>query len=125
MKPVRLAGELLLGHKGAAVEVPFDPAERWEIPPSALWRGRRGHRVSGTLKRVRFQSFVVARSKRFWLLVDEELMASAGVAIGDRIELTVEPIRPAASAPRRASRSLPPARPRRGSRSTTGSRRGP
>jgi hypothetical protein len=92
MKKIRFAGELLLGHKGAAVEVPFDPAARWNIPPTPLWRGRRGHRVSGVLKRIRFESCIVPRSKRFWMLVDADLMRSAGVSVGDRIQVTVEPL---------------------------------
>jgi len=35
-------GIILDSPKGAAVPVPFDPAERWGLPARALWRGRRG-----------------------------------------------------------------------------------
>jgi DNA-binding response OmpR family regulator len=45
VKKERFRSEILLGHKGAAVEVPFDPSMRWGIPAGPLWSGRRGHRV--------------------------------------------------------------------------------
>jgi hypothetical protein len=36
MKRERFKAELLSGHKVAAVEVPFDPAKQWAIPPKQL-----------------------------------------------------------------------------------------
>ena len=84
-------GELLAGHKGAAVEVPFDPAEKWAINPRPLWPGRRGHTVQARLGGVSFGSCIVPRSRKFWLLIDEDDQAKAGVIIGERVRITVGP----------------------------------
>ena len=105
----RFEGELVLGHKGAAVEVPFDPAERWGIAAQPLWHGRRGHVVDGRLNGKPFTSSVVPRMKRFWVLVDEKLMNAANVAVGDIVEVAIEPSQSAVKleAPKR---TLPTAR---------------
>lgn len=87
----KFEGELLLGHKGAAVEVPFDPEKKWAISPRALWPGRRGHVVRAELNGVRFGSCIVPRSRKFWMLVDEETQAKAGVSAGDTVCVSVEP----------------------------------
>ena len=68
MKRARFKGELLPGHKGGAVEVPFDPAKRWAIAPKQLWRGRHGHSVHADLNGARFDTFIVPRSKKMWPL---------------------------------------------------------
>lgn len=85
-------GVLLEGHKGAAVEVPFDPAEEWGTSATALWKGRRGQRVRGTLNRVAFESAIVARSKRFWLLVDDDVLVRAKTSVGDDVAIVIEPL---------------------------------
>lgn len=94
-KKERFEGELLVGHKGAAVEVPFDPEEKWAVSPRSLWPGRRGHAVQAELNGVRFGSCIVPRSRKFWMLIDEDIQRRAGVEIGDRIRIririTVEP----------------------------------
>jgi len=36
MANAQFTATLLEGHKGAAFEVPFDPEERWEMPPEKL-----------------------------------------------------------------------------------------
>jgi hypothetical protein len=87
----RFKGEILLGHKGAAVEVPFDPSERWGIAAEPLWRGRRGHVVTGRLNGTQFTSSVVPRMKRFWVLVDAKVLRAAKVSVGDTVELSLEP----------------------------------
>lgn len=87
----KFEAELLLGHKGAAVEVPFDPEKKWAISPRALWPGRRGHVVRAELNGVRFGSCIVPRSRRFWMLIDEDIKNRAGVEFGDRVLITVEP----------------------------------
>ena len=102
-------GIILDGHKGAAVPVPFDPAERWGLPARALWRGRRGHRVSGRLAGKAFESAIVGRQRRFYVLVDEELLARARVRVGDTVEVEVQPLGEPAAPSRTAAR---PARPR-------------
>jgi hypothetical protein len=88
----RFKGEILLGHKGAAVEVPFDPAERWGLAAEPLWRGRRGHVVRGRLNGKPFTSSVVPRMKRFWVLVDAEVLRAAKVSVGDTVEVALEPV---------------------------------
>jgi hypothetical protein len=92
MKPEQLNGELLEGHTGAAVEVPFDPAVQWAISAMPLWRGRHGHHVHGILNGVRFKSVVVPRARKFFVLVDESLQEAARVAVGDTVEITLMPI---------------------------------
>jgi hypothetical protein len=83
--------ELLAGHKEDAVEVPFDPTAVWNIPPKALWRGRRGHTVKGELNGHYFESFIVPRSKRFYLIIDAQLARMAGVTPGDRVSVILQP----------------------------------
>lgn len=90
-KKERFESELLFGHKGAAVEVPFDPEEKWAISPLALWPGRRGHTVRAELNGVRFGSCIVPRSRKFWMLIEEEVQRKAGVSVGDTVRLSVEP----------------------------------
>jgi len=84
-------GELLSGHKQDALEVPFDPAAEWKIQPQPLWRGRREFKVKASIKGVSFDSSVVPRQKRFFLLIDPEVMESAGLVVGRRIRATIEP----------------------------------
>jgi hypothetical protein len=88
----RFSAVLLEGHKGTAVEVPFDPAERWTQAARALRPGRRGHWVRGTLEGVHFTSAIVPRSGRFWLLVDEPLRRAAGVRVGATVRVTIDPL---------------------------------
>jgi hypothetical protein len=98
------AATILDGHKGSAVEVPFDPAERWSIPAGPLWVGRWGHHVRGTLDEVPFESVVVPRSRRFYALVDDALKAVAGVDTGDRVDVSLQPAEVPAGRSRRGAR---------------------
>jgi len=82
----------LPGHKDAAVEVPFNPAQLWALDSKPLWPGRRGLAVKGELNGVSFGSWVVARSRKFWMLVDEQLQLKAGASVGDIVRVTVEPM---------------------------------
>ena len=91
MKRNSFKGELLAGHKGSAVEVPFDPAKQWAIASKQLWRGRHGHSVQANLNGARFETFIVPRSKKFFMLVSDELLKAAGVSVGDTVRVTVEP----------------------------------
>jgi hypothetical protein len=91
MKPARFRSELLEGHKGCACEVPFDPGQRWGIARIALRPGRRGHRVRGTINGVPFESEVVPRMRRFWVLVEEPTRKRARLAVGDVADLALEP----------------------------------
>ena len=91
MAKQKFQAEVQSGHKDDAVEVPFDPAQVWGVPPRPIWRGRRGHSVSGTLNGYRFgEGFIVPRSNKFFLLVDRDLKEAAGVSVGDSVRLALE-----------------------------------
>ena len=100
----RFSGELLGGHKGAAVEVPFDPEQTWKIAPAPLWPGRRGHSVLATLDGVTFTGAIVPRSKRFYLMIPADVQAQVGVALGDQVEIQVQPLPATSVAPRTPTR---------------------
>ncbi len=91
MKKKRFKAEVLSGHKGNAVEVPFDPSEEWQIDPKPLWPGRRGHSVKAVINRVSFESAIVPRQKKFYLLIDAEAAESARISPGGLVEVAVEP----------------------------------
>lgn len=91
MKPVKFVGTILSGHKEDAVEVPFDPAMRWGKPERRLWPGRRGHFVRGKLNGIPFESAVVTRSRKFYVLLRDDIKAAAGVKLGDRVQMSLEP----------------------------------
>jgi hypothetical protein len=93
MKKKSFRAEVQLGHKEAAVEVPFDPTLVWGLPPTRLWHGRRGHLVSGSLNGSQFEeSFIVPRSKKFFMIIDAELQQAAGVSVGDIVTVAVTPM---------------------------------
>lgn len=83
--------ELLSGHQQDALEVPFDPAVVWNIQPQPLWRGRRGFPVKALIRGHAFDSSIVPRQKRLFLLIDSEVTESAGLVLGARVRATVEP----------------------------------
>ena len=91
MKKRKFKAELQAGHKDDAIEVPFDPATTWGIVAAPLWRGRRGHHVLATLNGVSFETFIVPRQQKFFMLVSENIKQEAGVTGGDVVELTVAP----------------------------------
>jgi uncharacterized protein DUF1905 len=92
MKAAGFRGTILEGHKDAAVEVPFDPAERWGVEPVHLRRGRHGHRVRATVNGVSFETSIVPRSKRYWLELDPAALRAADVSGGDDVAVTVTPL---------------------------------
>jgi hypothetical protein len=83
------------GHKQYAVEVPFDPAQAWALVAQPLWPGRRGYRVRATCDGVDFDSAVVSRSRRFWLLIDDDVRRTAGWREGGNLHVTLMPNPPA------------------------------
>ena len=91
-KSERFATEVLDGHKGLAFELPFSPTERWGVPEVALWPGRRGYRVKGSVNAARFESVAVPRSKRFWVLVTDEMRKAARLRAGSRVEVSIGPL---------------------------------
>lgn len=82
----RFSATVLSGHKGNAIEVPFDPASEWVLTPTSLRRGRKGHRVIGTLDGERFESEIVARAKKHWLLIN--------APEGETVTVVIEPAPP-------------------------------
>jgi hypothetical protein len=91
MKKKKFKAEVLSGHKEDAVEVPFDPAKEWSIPPKSLWSGRRGHFVNARVNGFAFESAIVSRQKKFYLLIDAEAKKAAGVSQGVVVQVAVEP----------------------------------
>lgn len=87
----KFKAEVLSGHKEHAVEVPFDPAKEWGIRPKPLWRGRRGHFVNATVNGFSFESSIVPRQKKFYLLIDAEAGKAARVSESGVVQVTVEP----------------------------------
>jgi hypothetical protein len=87
----KFKAQVLSGHKEDAVEVPFDPAKEWGIPPKPLWRGRRGHFVNAWVNGFAFESAIVSRQKKFYLLIDAEAKKSAGVSEQAVVQVAVEP----------------------------------
>ena len=92
MKRKRFKAELQSGHKENAVEVPFDPVQVWDIPVKPLLRGRRGHRVQGSLNGLQFESVIVPRSGKFFLLVEDDVQRATDIVVGDVVDVVVGPI---------------------------------
>jgi hypothetical protein len=88
----KFKAQLLSGHKDHAVEVPFDPALEWKVEAQPLWRGRRGFPVRGKIAGAGFESAIVPRQKKFYLLIDDDLQKTAGLCEGSEAVVTVEPI---------------------------------
>lgn len=91
-KTVQFETEVLDGHKGLAFELPFSPSARWGLSEIALWPGRRGYRVKGSVNAIRFESVVVPRAKRFWVLVTDEMKRAGRLRAGASIEVSVGPL---------------------------------
>jgi len=87
MKQQSFEAVLLSGHKQDAGELLVDPAVEWDSRAVPIATGRRGHRVSGRINDVAFEGWVVARSKRHYVLVEDEVRERAGVAAGDRVRV--------------------------------------
>ena len=81
--------EVLSGHKGHALELPFDPGETWNVKAQTLWRGHKGFEVEANINGVAFESFAVARQKKFYLLVEDKILEAAGLAVGDIVTASV------------------------------------
>jgi hypothetical protein len=88
----RFEAVVLDGHKGLAFELPFSPASRWGVPEVLLWPGRRGYRVKGSVNAVRFESVVVPRSKRFFVLVTDAMKKAGRLRAGSPVEVSVAPL---------------------------------
>ena len=92
MSKARFKAELIEGHKGVtAVIVPFDPEAVWRQKPVKLDPRRDGWLIKGTVNKVRFDGYIGFRWKRYFILIEPELREKAKVAVGDMLELVVEP----------------------------------
>lgn len=93
-KLAKFEAEILMGHKGAAVLVPFDPEEVWGIPArkvSDLPGGKEGHLVRGTIAGTKFEGWIGKRWGRRFVLTPKELLARAKVRVGDAVEVVLSP----------------------------------
>jgi hypothetical protein len=84
--------QILDGHKGAAVIVPFDPAKIWHVEPAAVpapWKT--GYLVSGKMNRTGFDGWIGNRWGRNFILVDEALLKKTHTNIGDVVRMSVSP----------------------------------
>ena len=90
-KAERFSAVVLAGHKGLGFEGPFDPAKRWGRAAVSLRPGRRGHRVSGTVNGSRFESAVVGRSRRFFVLVTDAMAKAARLREGSAVRVSLRP----------------------------------
>src|SRR5215470_20242880 len=92
MDKVQFEAELIEGHKSVTVVlVPFDPEERWSRKPVRLDRRRHGWLITGSANGVAFDGYIGERWNRFFIIIDSELRAAADVAVGDVLEMVVEP----------------------------------
>jgi hypothetical protein len=91
MANARFTATLLDGHKGVAFEVPFDPSERWGTKPEPVGPRRRGHRVTGTVNGVAFESAVVPRAKKFWVLIGDDVRGRATLNPGSVAKIELRP----------------------------------
>ena len=90
MSSARFRGVVLPGHKEHAVEVPFDPATRWDVAARQIRPGRRGVAVHAAVNDVAFDSHVVARAKKFWLLLPAAVQKRAQIAVRDEVAVTLQ-----------------------------------
>jgi len=91
MKSERISGIIQRGHKADAVEVPFDPGARWGVAALKIAAGRRGYPVACHSGATRFDSHIVARSKKFWLLLPPEIEQRLSVETGETVTLSIKP----------------------------------
>lgn len=83
-----------MGHEGAAVILPFDPEQLRGLAPGQVsdWPGgKQGFPVRGTLAGTRFEGRIGKRWCRHFVPTDEDLLARAGVEVGDAVDVVLEP----------------------------------
>ncbi|MEZ5966351.1 MAG: DUF1905 domain-containing protein [Planctomycetota bacterium] len=111
---MRFRSTLVAGHKGVtALIVPFDPRATWAVEPVALDARREGWLVAGVLDGVAFFGWIGQRWGRYFTIVDSDLRAQAGVAVGDECEVALRPTtdpRALAKALEQAPRTTAPGR---------------
>lgn len=91
-RPEKFQAEVRAGHKGCAVEVPFDPARARGVRPTHVVCQRvKGIAARGTPEGTPFESWIVDRWGNHFLLLGDDLLAEAGVRPGETVELRVGP----------------------------------
>ena len=88
----RFRAEILDGHKGPAVIVPFDPAKTWNAEPAkvpAPWKS--GYLVKGKMNEKAFEGWIGNRWGRSFILVDEGLQGRMRAKVGDVVTVAVVP----------------------------------
>ena len=78
-------GLIVHGHKGAAVEMHFNPLRKWGTAAVAVFPRRRGHKVLASIGGPEFKTYIVGRSKRFWLLIEPDQLVAARASVGDLV----------------------------------------
>ncbi|HVE71014.1 MAG TPA: MmcQ/YjbR family DNA-binding protein [Thermoanaerobaculia bacterium] len=91
MPSARFRATLAAANKRLVCEVPFDPAERWTLPVVSVEPRRRGVEVAATVDDVSFDSAVVARAGRHWLLVDDATARRIEKGKGDEVMVVLAP----------------------------------
>lgn len=92
MSEQRFKGEVLAGRNETTVEIPFDPELVWGISPGPIRPGKRGYAVRASLNGFEFESYIVSRTNKFFLIVEEQPRRAAGVLVGDIVAATIEPV---------------------------------
>ncbi len=82
---------VVTGHKEDAVEIPFDPGERWPLPEVTLGPRRKARGVWAVIGSHAFDGHVVTRSRRWWLLLPAALEMELGIAPGDQVTVAIGP----------------------------------
>lgn len=91
MSSKTFSGIILAGHKDDAIEVPFDPTQALGVKLAAIKPGRRGFPVRAMIDSVGFDSHVVTRSKKFWLVLPMVIERQIGASEGDEVSVTLSP----------------------------------
>ena len=130
-KKVRFESELILGHKNiAAVLVPFAPERVWKSKPVLVdapytRKPQEAHLVAGTIDGTPFEGWIGKRWGRHFIIVDQALRKRADVAVGDVVEIVVEPRGAGPRAKKASAAPKAPARPSRASGTRSPSRARP
>jgi hypothetical protein len=91
MAESRFTGDVVAGHGHAAIVADFDPRSEWRAQPILLDPARVGYRVRGTLGGAPFRGVMVESASSWWIVLTEEDLVQAGIAIGDSVTVTAEP----------------------------------
>jgi len=88
----RFETELIEGHKGVKVVlVPFEPEQVWSRKPVRLAGRRHGWLIKGTANRVAFDGYIGERWGRFFVILDDDVLRRAKLAVGDSVSMVIEP----------------------------------